>query len=126
MTGASRLQRDVTGPDNALYRKGTAVPQRADFNRLDNPFTWSAHRARDRMSETPAVGTHFVVFNPTADDFRRVRLAMDGIPPNGVELDLAPRTVGRGITPVFHATHRQNFLVPPRAHRAFPLSELRR
>jgi hypothetical protein len=123
---ASRLQRDVTGPDNALYRKGTAVPQRADFNTLDNPFTWSAHRARDRMSETPAAGTHFVVFNPTADDFRRVRLAMDGILPNGVELDLPPRTVGQGINPVFHATHRQNFLVPPRAHRSFPLSELRR
>ena len=123
---ASRLQRDVTGPDNALYRKGTAVPQRADFNTLDNPFTWSAHRARDRMSETPAAGTHFVVFNPTADDFRRVRLAMDGILPNGIELDLPPRTVGQGINPVFHATHRQNFLVPPRAHRSFPLSELRR
>ena len=123
---ASRLERNVTGPDGTVYRKGTAVPQRADFNTLDNPFTWSAHRVRDRMAEAPAAGTHFVVFNPTADDFRRVRLAMDGILPNGVKLGLQPRTIGQGINPVFHATHRQNFLVPPRAHRSFPLSELPR
>ena len=76
------------------------------------------------MSTAPAAGVHFVAFNPTADDFRRVRLAMDGILPNGVRLGFPPRTVGQGINPVFHATHRQNFLVPPRAHRSFPLSEL--
>jgi hypothetical protein len=102
------------------------VPQRADFNTLDSPFTWSAHRARDRMAEAPAAGTHFVVFNPTADDFRRVRLAMDGILPDGARLGFPPRTIGQGTNPVLHATHRQNFLVPPRAHRSFPLSELRR
>jgi hypothetical protein len=50
---------------------------------------------------------------------------MDGILPNGVELGLPHRTIGQGINAVFHATHRQNFLVPPRAHRSFPLSELR-
>jgi hypothetical protein len=109
-----------------VYRKGTAVPQRADFNTLDNPFTWSAHRVRDRMADTPVAGTHFVVFNSTADDFRRMRLAMDGILPDGTRLELAPRAIGQGINSVFHATHRQNFLVPPRAHRSFPLSELRR
>ena len=27
--------------DGTLYPKGTAVPQRADFNTLDNPFAWS-------------------------------------------------------------------------------------
>ena len=123
---ASRLQQDITGPDGTIYRKGTAIPQRADFNTLDNPFAWSAHRARDRMADVPAAGMHFVVFNPTADDFRRVRMAMDGILPNGVRLRFPPRTIGQGINPVFHATHRQNFLVPPRAHRSFPLSELPR
>src|SRR4029453_15439070 len=35
---ASRLPRDVVGPDATRYPKGTAVPQRADFNTLDNPF----------------------------------------------------------------------------------------
>ena len=134
---ASRLQRDVVGRDGTVYRRGTAVPQRADFNTLDNPFTWSVHATRDRMAKKPAAGTHFVVFNPTADDFRRVRRAMDGILPNGTRLGFPPRLsvdptsaspilVGQGINSVFHATHRQNFLVPPRAHRSFPLSEVGR
>ena len=79
--------------------------------------------ARDRLRDEPAAGVHFVVFNPTGDDFRRVRLAMDGILPGGVRLAFAPRSIGQGINSVFHATHRQNFLVPPRAHRSFPLSE---
>ena len=122
---ASRLAADVVAADGTRYPRGTAVPQRADFNTLDNPFAWSASPARDRMREQPAEGVHFVVFNPTGDDFRRVRLAMDGVLPGGVHLPLAPRSFGQGINSVFHATHRQNFLVPPRAHRSFPLSELR-
>jgi hypothetical protein len=123
---ASRLAVDAVGPDGTRYPKGTAVPQRADFNTLDNPFAWSASPVRDRMRDGAAEGVHFVVFNPTGDDFRRVRLAMDGVLPGGVRLPFEPRSFGQGINSVFHATHRQNFLVPPRAHRSFPLSELRR
>jgi deferrochelatase/peroxidase EfeB len=123
---ASRLTHTITGPDGTAYQRGTAVPQRADFNTLDNPFAWSAHTRRDRMSRKPHAGTHFVVFNPSGDDFRRVRLAMDGVLPDGVRLDLAPRSIGQGINAVFHATHRQNFLVPPRTHRSFPLTEITR
>jgi hypothetical protein len=133
---ASRLQHDVVGRDGTIFRRGTAVPQRADFNTLDNPFAWTARPGRDRFKPTPAAGTHFIVFNPTSDDFRRVRLAMDGILPDGTRLPFprrggvdpksaSPALVGQGINSVFHATHRQNFLVPPRAHRSFPLSERR-
>jgi hypothetical protein len=122
---ASRLERDVVAPDGTLYRKGTAVPIRADFNTLDNPFAWTAHPERDRFDPRAQPGVHFVVFNPSSDDFRRVRLAMDGVLPNGVRLDLPPRSIGQGVNSVLRTTHRQNFLVPPRAHRSFPLSELR-
>jgi hypothetical protein len=122
---ASRLDRDVLGSDGMLYRKGTAVPQRADFNTLDNPFAWSADPARDRMQDEPGAGVHFVVFNPSSDDFRRVRLAMDGVLPDGTRLDFEPRSIGQGLNSVLRTTHRQNFLVPPRAHRSFPLSELK-
>jgi hypothetical protein len=31
---------------------------------------------------------------------------------------------GQGFNAVLRTTHRQNFLVPPRAHRALPLAEL--
>jgi hypothetical protein len=121
---ASRLDRDVVSRDGTIYKKGTAVPQRADFNTLDNPFAWSADPARDRMKREPAAGVHFVVFNPTSDDFARVRRAMDGVLPDGSRLQFAPRSIGQGLNSVLRTTHRQNFLVPPRAHRSFPLAEL--
>jgi hypothetical protein len=121
---ASRLQEDVVGSDGTRYPKGTAIPHRADFNTLDNPFFWSATPDRDGMSEQPAAGVHFVVFNPTGDDFRRNRLAMDGVLPDGTTLPFEPGSRGQGFNAVLQTTHRQNFLVPPRRHRAFPLAEL--
>ena len=120
----SRLGADVIGPDGTHYRKGTAIPQRADFNTLDHPFAWSAHPRRDRQRATPAAGLHFVVFNPSSDDFHRNRLAMDGILPDGITLAVPPRTRAQGFNSILTTTHRQNFLVPPRAHRSFPLAEL--
>src|SRR5207344_366923 len=91
---ASRLAEDVAGSDGTLYTKGTAIPQRADFNTLDNPFFWSSARDRDRMSSDPAAGVHFVVFTPTSDDFNRGRLAMDGHLPDGTKLAFDPNARG--------------------------------
>jgi hypothetical protein len=124
MQATSRLQADVVGSDGTLYRKGTAIPQRADFNTLDNPFFWSSAPERDGMERGPAAGLHFVVFNPTSDDFHRTRLAMDGVLPDGGTLPIEPRARGQGLNSILRTTHRQNFLVPPRRHRSFPLAEL--
>ena len=110
--------------DGTVYRKGTAIPQRVDFNTLDNPFFWSADPKGDGMVSTPAAGLHFVVFHPSSDDFHRSRLAMDGVLPDGTRLQFPPRGRGQGFNSVLRATHRQNFLVPPRQHRSFPLAEL--
>jgi hypothetical protein len=121
---ASRLQHVVRGADGTTYPKGTAVPQRADFNTLDNPFFWTAHPVRDRYAARPAAGLHFVVFNPSSDDFKRNRLAMDGVLPDGTTLRFPPLSRGQGFNAVLATTHRQNFLVPPRRHRSFPLAEL--
>ena len=121
---SSRLQRDHVASDGTVYRKGTAIPQRADFNTLDNPFFWSGSPQRDGQSSEPAAGVHFVVFNPTSDDFHRNRLAMDGVLPDGTRLPLGPRARGQGLNSVLRTTHRQNFLVPPRRRRSFPLVEL--
>ena len=89
---------DVTGNDGILYPKGTAVPQRADFNTLDNPFFWSARPDVDGQSEEPAAGLHFVVFTPTSDDFHRTRLAMDGILPDGTSVPFIRARAGRAST----------------------------
>jgi hypothetical protein len=107
-----------------VYGPGTAIPHRADFNTLDNPFAWSADPARDGMAVGAAAGVHFVVFNPSSDDFNRGRLAMDGVLPDGTRLPFAPRDRGQGFNSILRTTHRQNFLVPPRRHRSFPLVEL--
>jgi hypothetical protein len=120
----SRLQRDIVGEDGTHYARGTAIPQRADFNTLDNPFAWSADPERDQMEIAPAAGVHFVVFNPSSDDFHRNRLAMDGVLPDGTRLALPARARGQGFNSILRTTHRQNFLVPPRRHRSFPLAEL--
>ncbi|HEX3226561.1 MAG TPA: hypothetical protein VHQ89_10730 [Gaiellaceae bacterium] len=120
----SRLQRQMVGPDGTVYPKGTAIPQRADFNTLDNPFAFSSDHGKDRFNDTPAAGVHFVVFNPSGDDFERNRLAMDGVMPDGKKLDVAQRSRAQGFNSVLTTTHRQNFLVPPRKHRSFPLAEL--
>jgi len=121
----SRLHADHVAEDGTVYRKGTAIPIRADFNTLDNPFFWSAQPGADGQSVDPAAGVHFVVFNPTSDDFHRNRLAMDGVLPDGGRLPLEPRARGQGFNSILRTSHRQNFLVPPRAHRSFPLVELR-
>ena len=120
----SRLTADVVGSDGTVYPKGTAIPQRADFNTLDNPFAFSSDPARDKLSSSPIAGVHFVVFNPSGDDFERNRLAMDGVLPDGTKLEVSPRSRAQGFNSVLTTTHRQNFLVPPRRHRSFPLAEL--
>jgi hypothetical protein len=121
---SSRLHQDVVGPDGTVYPRGTAIPQRADFNTLDNPFAYSSQPERDRLKSDPAAGVHFVVFNPSGDDFDRNRLAMDGVLPDGTTLQVGPRSRAQGFNSVLTTTHRQNFLVPPRRHRSFPLAEL--
>ena len=70
----------------------------------------------------PMAGIHFIVFNPSSDDFDRNRLAMDGILPSG-NLHIQPNDRAQGFNSVLSTTHRQNYLVPPRRHRSFPLAE---
>jgi hypothetical protein len=118
---ASRLQAAATGPDGTRYPKGTAIPIRADFNTLDNPFAVSEREGE--LQPGPAAGIHFLVFNPSSDDFDRNRLAMDGVLPD-MKLPLPPRDRNQGFNSILRTTHRQNFLVPPRRHRSFPLAEL--
>jgi hypothetical protein len=117
----SRLTKAAVGPDGTKYPKGSAIPIRADFNTLDNPFE-SSDRAGE-LQDGPAAGIHFLVFNPSSDDFHRNRLAMDGVLPDG-KIPFPPRDRNQGFNSILRTTHRQNFLVPPRRHRSFPLAEL--
>jgi hypothetical protein len=124
---ATRLPIDVTDNYGRLRPAGTAVPLREDFNTLDNPFKWTANPTRDRFSNTAAPGMHFVAFVPATSKFHTARLAMDGVLPDGTNLRGDPYNIpdsANGINAMIRASHRQNFLIPPRRHRSFPLAEL--
>jgi len=123
MQPVNRVQQTLRDNYGTLRPAGTSILQRIDFNTLDNPFFWTS-RPRDRHSDEPSPGLHFLAFSPTSDLFRQMRLAMDGRFPDGATLPLPPTSPRLGLNGVIHATHRQNFLVPPRRRRSFPLSEL--
>jgi hypothetical protein len=62
----------------------------------------------------------FAMFFPTSDFFRTLRIntaALDLVEANDVE------EADNGLERFLTATRRQNFLSPPRRHRAFPLTE---
>jgi hypothetical protein len=112
----------VTSNYGHVYPAGTAVSTRGDFDTLDNPFHYTSDPTGDRYSEKPAAGLHFVIFQATIGNFNRTRLAMDGHYSDRT-LNVAPRSHNAGINSVLFTTHRQNYLVPPRTHRSFPLAE---
>ncbi|HEX6518426.1 MAG TPA: hypothetical protein VF070_00205 [Streptosporangiaceae bacterium] len=63
----------------------------------------------------------FTIFTPTADFFRVMRInqaSLDLVQANGVAAE------DNGLERFLTATRRQNFLIPPRRNRSFPLLEL--
>jgi len=124
---ATRLAADVLDNYGRLRRKGTAVPAREDFNTIDDPFAYSLDGSGVLQKSTShKPGMHFAVFVPSSAAFHRARTAMDGVLPDGTNLrtqyGLTDDKIG--INSAMRATHRQNYLVPPRARRSFPLAEL--
>ncbi len=125
---ATRLGTDVTDNYGRLRKKGTAVPLREDFNTIDNPFAWTANPDRDGYDPLHgAAGLHFVAFVPASSKFHAARKAMDGVLPDGTNLRQPPYNLTDaeiGINAAIRTSHRQNYLIPPRAHRSFPLVEV--
>jgi hypothetical protein len=123
---ATRLGADTVDRYGRVRRKGTPVPAREDFNTLDAPFFWM--KGAPNPSPTPnRPGLHFAVFVPASGKFHTARTAMDGVLPDGTDLRLPPYNLTQdkiGFNTLMQATHRQNYLVPPRRHRSFPLAEL--
>jgi hypothetical protein len=125
-TGSMSQVDSTTSPATSnygvAYPAGTTIPVRGDFDTLDNPFYYTSDPAGNHYSKRKAAGLHFIMFQPTIAIFNRIRLAMDGHYSDKT-LPVAPRSPHAGINLVLHTTHRQNYLVPPRRHRSFPLAE---
>ena len=120
----SRLASTAVGASGAIYGPGTAIPHRADFNTLDNPFAWSADPERDADGRRRRRRCPLRRLQPLQ---RRLQPRPPGDGrrlPDGTKLPFEPRDRGQGFNSILRTTHRQNFLVPPRRHRSFPLVEL--
>ena len=102
----SCLQRSTRAAD------GTPIRIRMDGPGLDN---------MDVPGGSNQPKLQFTIFVPTAEFFRLMRV-------NQASLDLQNQfgvaADDNGLERFLTATRRQNFLVPPRRHRAFPLVEL--
>jgi hypothetical protein len=114
----SRVSADTTTAYGNKVEKGAVLFLRQDFDTVDNPFAfWSD----GEVSAKPRAAVHFVGFGPSAQHYEKMRLEMDS-------QDLKARhhlaDDDLGFTKMLLTTHRQNFLLPPRAHRSFPLAEL--
>lgn len=112
------------GHEQALQRSsraadGTPIHIRMDgagFDRMDVPANIAGN---GRSNNIPKL--QFTVFVPTSDFFTTMRR-------NAASTDLANQfavdEADNGLERFSTATRRQNFLSPPRRHRAFPLLEL--
>jgi hypothetical protein len=114
----SRVQEVTTTAYGQVLPRGTVIFLRQDFNTVENPFAFST---TDRISALPRAGVHFLGFGPSAQYFAKMRLEMDGVEHQTLH-NLADEDLG--VTKFLVTTHRQNMLLPPRAHRSFPLAEL--
>ena len=101
----------------ALQRSSRASNGTPIHIRMDGP----GFDAMDVPGGTQQPKLQFTIFVPTADFFKTMRT-------NQASLDLVNKyhvqDDDNGLERFLTATRRQNFLVPPRAHRAFPLVEL--
>lgn len=101
----------------ALQRSSRAADSTPIHIRMDGP----GFDAMDMPGGVQQPKLQFTIFVPTADFFatmRKNQAALDLVEKYGVNDD------DNGLERFLTATRRQNFLVPPRAHRAFPLLEL--
>jgi dye decolorizing peroxidase len=85
-------------------RKGRAIILRRDFDTTDGG----------------EAGLHFVALQRSIADFVTTRKAMNADRATTLNPAITP-TVNNGINEFIFVTHRANYVVPPRAQRAFPL-----
>lgn len=114
----SRIEQDTTTAYGQHLEKGTVFFLRQDFDTVENPFGFSADGP---VSSEPRAGVHFIGFGPSGQHFEKMRTEMDSQDLKAAH-DLPEENLG--FTKMLVTTHRQNYLLPPRAHRSFPLAEL--
>jgi hypothetical protein len=113
----SRVGEETTTAYGQKLSRGTTFFLRQDFDTTENPFEYWGDGP---VSSVPRAGVHFVGMGPSAQHFHLMRREMDK--PGPEERRLPDENVG--FSDFLVNTHRQNYCLPPRARRSFPLAEL--
>lgn len=114
----SRVKEETVTAYGQKLERGTVFFLRQDFDTVENPFGFSLS---DQIGARPQAGVHFVGCGPSAQHYEKMRLEMDGVE-HQQRYNLPEDNLG--FTSMLVTTHRQNFLLPPRAHRSMPLAEM--
>jgi hypothetical protein len=136
--GQQRIGHEVALQQTSRAADGTPLHIRMDGPGLDGMDV----PAFDTFPGQPAISTHFpagtnqfklefLVFVPTSEFFRQMRVsagaqalfAQFGQPNDPTGTSGGVQFSDNGLERFLTATRRQNFLTPPRRHRAFPLLE---
>jgi hypothetical protein len=114
----SRVETETRTAYGQNLERGTVFFLRQDFNTVENPFGFATDGP---ISAQPRAGVHFIGFGPSAQHFEKMRREMDS---QDLKAQHGLADEDLGFTKMLVTTHRQNYLLPPRAHRSFPLVEL--
>jgi hypothetical protein len=119
VAAGSTVTQHRMGHLSCLQRSSRTADGRPIHLRNDGP----GFDSMDVPGGTKQPKLQFMVFVPTADFFRVMRI-------NQASLDLQAKfhvdPSDNGLERFITATRRQNFLIPPRRHRAFPFAEFER
>jgi hypothetical protein len=125
-TGTPRIGHEVALQRSSRATDGTPLHQRNDGPGLDGldvpqfqdfPGTVGANTF---PAGTNQFKLHFIVFVPTAEFFRAMRV---NVAAQDLQAQFNVDQGDNGLERFITATRRQNFLSPPRRNRAFPLVE---
>ncbi len=126
-TGESRIGHEAALQQVSRAADGTPLHIRADgpgLDSMDVPAfrTFPGPAGAEVPASSDQFKLQFFMYLPTADLFARMRTAQAA---QQLQQEfMAGSTDDNGLERFITATRRQNFLVPPRRHRAFPLLEL--
>ena len=102
---------------SCLQRTSRAAAGTPIHLRMDGP----GYDAMDVPDGTAQPKLQFTIFVPSAEFFRTLRTSQASL---DLQRKYGVRPEDNGLERFITATRRQNFLIPPRRHRAFPLTEL--
>ncbi len=126
-TGTGRIGHEAALQQVSRASNGTPIHIRMDgpgVDTMDVPAfrTFPGSGGVDVPAGSNQFKLQFLIFVPTADFFAQMRTSQAA--QNLQHQFLADQDDDNGLERFITATRRQNFLVPPRRHRAFPLLEL--